>query len=187
MIPVSSLAVDVGRIRDAVGASLSFAVRAPAAELLADRADLHWRGEVEAAGQVTNEEEILHVVGSVQAQAEVLCARCLTPVLLTLVSPLDEEYRASRAADFPFPGKERGFDGEVRSYRGNELDLTEPAVEAIWLAVPLRMLCRPDCRGLCMQCGKNLNEGSCACQPPASGVGVWQAALLQWEHRKRGE
>ncbi|MBE3582885.1 MAG: DUF177 domain-containing protein [Limnochordaceae bacterium] len=187
MNPVSSLTVDVGRIRDVVGASLSFAVRAPAAELLADRADLHWRGEVEAAGQVINEEEILHVVGSVQAQAEALCARCLAPVPVTLVSPLDEEYRSSRAAGSPFPGKTRNFDGEVRSYRGDELDLTEPAVEAIWVAVPLRTLCRPDCRGLCLQCGKNLNEDSCACQPPTSGVGVWQAALLEWEHRKRGE
>jgi uncharacterized protein len=35
--------------------------------------------------------------------------------------------------------------------------------EQVLLALPLKIVCRDDCKGLCPQCGKNLNEGPCAC------------------------
>ena len=43
------------------------------------------------------------------------------------------------------------------------LDLTEALREQILLALPMQPLCRADCQGLCVQCGKNLNEGTCDC------------------------
>jgi uncharacterized protein len=43
------------------------------------------------------------------------------------------------------------------------LNLERPLHEQVLLTIPLQTLCRPDCRGLCSQCGQNLNEGSCQC------------------------
>ncbi|MCL1909850.1 MAG: DUF177 domain-containing protein [Kiritimatiellaeota bacterium] len=43
------------------------------------------------------------------------------------------------------------------------LDLTEEVREAIILAFPGYPVCREDCKGLCMTCGTNLNERTCAC------------------------
>ncbi len=43
------------------------------------------------------------------------------------------------------------------------LDLEAFLWEEFFLALPMKPLCRPDCKGLCPKCGKNLNEGPCAC------------------------
>jgi uncharacterized protein len=55
------------------------------------------------------------------------------------------------------------------------VDLTADIREDIVVALPTRPLCSPVCRGLCPQCGKNLNEGSCACRPASGGAGRWSA------------
>jgi uncharacterized protein len=44
------------------------------------------------------------------------------------------------------------------------VDIAEPTREQIWVSLPLQPLCRPDCKGLCAQCGINLNHESCTCQ-----------------------
>ena len=43
------------------------------------------------------------------------------------------------------------------------IDITEDVRQTLLLAVPLKLLCRESCKGLCPRCGKNLNEGGCAC------------------------
>jgi uncharacterized protein len=48
------------------------------------------------------------------------------------------------------------------------INIAEDVRQTILLSVPLKVLCREDCKGLCPQCGKNLNEGACACRE--SGV-----------------
>lgn len=44
-----------------------------------------------------------------------------------------------------------------------ELDLSEVVREQIYLSLPMKSVCCPDCLGLCLRCGANLNKGSCAC------------------------
>ena len=51
-------------------------------------------------------------------------------------------------------------------YKGEEINLGEIVGEEIALALPIRFLCREDCRGLCPRCGKNLNQGDCSCNDP---------------------
>jgi uncharacterized protein len=50
-------------------------------------------------------------------------------------------------------------------YQGNQLELAPMLREHVILAAPMQPLCCDDCLGLCAQCGKNLNEGSCRCAP----------------------
>ena len=59
-----------------------------------------------------------------------------------------------------------GFDPETvdeEGYSGKEIDLQPAVREQILLSVPPPPLCREDCKGLCPQCGKDLNEGECGC------------------------
>jgi uncharacterized protein len=49
------------------------------------------------------------------------------------------------------------------------VDLTEDMRESIILAFPSYPVCSSACRGLCVQCGANLNEGHCGCKPPEDG------------------
>ena len=44
-----------------------------------------------------------------------------------------------------------------------KIDLDALAWETLWTNLPLRLLCKEDCKGLCPKCGKDLNEGSCQC------------------------
>jgi uncharacterized protein len=47
----------------------------------------------------------------------------------------------------------------------HQVDLTEALRQSILLAVPMVSLCKPDCAGLCSQCGHDLNLGPCQCEP----------------------
>lgn len=50
-------------------------------------------------------------------------------------------------------------------YKGEEIDLADLVREALLLDIPLKYLCSETCKGLCAQCGQNLNAASCACKP----------------------
>jgi Predicted metal-binding, possibly nucleic acid-binding protein len=54
-------------------------------------------------------------------------------------------------------------DLEFGSYQNEEIDLAGLLGEEIRLALPIRFLCKEDCKGLCPKCGANLNEGPCPC------------------------
>lgn len=70
-------------------------------------------------------------------------------------------------ADFEAPY--RGVLEETYGLDEGDIDAAEEIRQGLFLALPPKPLCRPDCRGLCPSCGKNLNEGPCGCRlgPPS--------------------
>ena len=89
--------------------------------------------------------------GQFSTKLEVECVRCLESFQLALIVPMEEMFTFSAASD-PTYLIDEGW-----------LDLRQPLREQILLALPMHSLCRPDCRGLCPNCGQNLNEGQCTC------------------------
>ena len=61
-------------------------------------------------------------------------------------------------------------ESEIGYYEGEGLVLEDVLREQLLLAVPMRVVCREDCKGLCPQCGSNLNTGKCECPPGPSDV-----------------
>lgn len=109
----------------------------------------------------------VRAVGTVAAQAELVCSRCLEPFVLPVESPLDELFR--QTIDVV---SGHAIKGEVADDEDSEafqidqnhiLDLTEPVRQTLLVALPMRPLHREDCRGLCPTCGTNLNLGACDC------------------------
>jgi uncharacterized protein len=50
------------------------------------------------------------------------------------------------------------------------VEVADEVRQSLLLALPVKPLCRPDCRGLCTRCGKNLNAGACGClEAPKEG------------------
>jgi uncharacterized protein len=103
------------------------------------------------------------VNGHIETRAQVECDRCLKKVELPVSADFElqyitgPEYESSGMAELTEDAMSVGvFDGEA-------LDVDEIAKEQILLAVPTRMLCRPDCKGLCPDCGVDKNTGDCAC------------------------
>ena len=94
----------------------------------------------------------LVIHGTVQTSGIYRCGRCLTPVSVDRKETLSEVY-----------GTEAVLPEDVEPYNGEYIDLTKTVRETLVLSEPMRVLCRPDCKGLCPQCGANLNEGPCSC------------------------
>src|SRR4029077_14778902 len=70
---------------------------------------------------------------------------------------------APRSIGDDHDGDLRAEDLEFSLYEGEEVNLTPLIREQMLLALPTRPMCREDCRGLCPQCGANLNERDCGC------------------------
>ena len=90
------------------------------------------------------------------------CHRCLGDATVP-VRVRDREFQA----DQPDEGAEEDMTCEYVDVPEQTVDVASWASDAVVLALPTTILCRPDCLGLCPTCGKDRNEGPCACPPPA--------------------
>ena len=101
--------------------------------------------------------------GSVQTTLCAQCVRCLE----TYTFPLDRSFSAVLQPT-PRLGREIALDQDELSasfYHGEHVDVSVLVHEQIMLALPSAPVCYEACQGLCSQCGINLNQDSCACQP----------------------
>ena len=85
------------------------------------------------------------------------CSRCVQPVVAPIDVDIEEEALPSIDIDSGLPVDQDAEPDALRLDDHHELDLGQPIREAISLAEPISMLCRPDCRGLCLVCGADLN------------------------------
>lgn len=104
-------------------------------------------------GEVTGAGESVGVRGTARAVLTAHCARCLREVSQPLQAEIDEVF--VREADPENP--------DQRLLDGHEIDLSVPVREALLLEMPMRLLCRKDCGGLCPVCGANRSENLCGC------------------------
>jgi len=113
--------------------------------------------------------EDIRLVGDFSTQLELRCARCLDPVLRDVAGAFDLIYRP-RGADAGVEERSvRGAEADIAYYQGDGLLLEDVVREQVLLAVPLKAVCSDSCKGLCPQCGRNLNTESCDCHPAADG------------------
>lgn len=110
------------------------------------------------------------VRGRVHAVLGMECRRCVKPVPYELDETLDILYEPLNEEE------EEELGGEVYPLpeRGDDLDLRPALREQLLLRVPEYVECSEECRGLCPQCGADLNEESCDCVP-ASRANPWDA------------
>ncbi len=102
----------------------------------------------------TRTTEGIYLQGELESKIGMECARCLEEAIVPVTFSLDELYfypPHNAPAGEPYVGE----DGMI--------DLAPLVRELSLLAVPINVLCRPDCLGLCQECGANLNLGDCGC------------------------
>lgn len=136
--------------------------RAVAASELA-RPEVLELGEVTLAGEIRRTEPGFYLKGRIDYRQTVACDRCLAPIAEPVSAPI-ELWIETGEAKAPEPELElEETDLGVLHLAGEVLD-TEPLLaEQLLLNVPMKPLCRPDCRGLCPTCGADLNQGDCRC------------------------
>jgi len=179
--------LSIASIRERRGASLPFDFIVPAEEWAPLGGEVPAVAPVHVHGHVTNTGESMLVQGEATGEFALVCARCLKPIRARLRADLEERFRrqAGRAPqrdpeweDVPAGGDE---EDDFRPYHGDRLDLENAVREALLLQVPMKPVCQPDCRGLCPQCGANLNEGDCGCEPEIGDPRF--AVLREWGKR----
>jgi DUF177 domain-containing protein len=112
--------------------------------------------------------------GELATRLELLCARCLEPVVQDVMRKFDLLYRPLGTDAGNEELSVTVAEAEVGYYQGDGLLLEDAIREQVLLAVPLKVVCREDCKGLCPTCGKNRNTEPCSCAPPL-GDPRWSA------------
>lgn len=102
----------------------------------------------------TRTTEGIYIRGELQSSMSMECVRCLDEALVTVDVALDELY---------YYPPQNAPKGEHQVGEDGMIDLAPLARELSLLSVPIKVLCRPDCLGLCQECGANLNDGDCGC------------------------
>jgi uncharacterized protein len=125
----------------------------------------------------------IHITGHLETRLELTCARCLEPVNQPLSADFDLRYRpvAAIAREEEISLSEE--ESEMGFYQGDGLFFADVLAEQVHLALPMKTLCREDCRGLCPTCGANLNLGSCGCR--RTGTDPRLAPLADWQRRRK--
>lgn len=141
-------------LKQAVGSSKEYAVDEPA------QAE---RGPVRGGVKLTRTSRSILVTGRLETTVGLDCSRCLEGFEAPLALDIEEEYFPSvdvlTGEPLPAPEEEGAFTID----QNHILDLEEAIRQYTILAQPMKPICRPDCAGLCPECGANLNKGACQC------------------------
>jgi uncharacterized protein len=127
---------------------------------------------VDLAFEIHKDKDKFRLVGTVVTELELPCSRCLEPFRLPVAAPFDLRYLPASTVSSEPEREVDDEDLETSYYENDAIDLNELLREQFYLALPMKPLCREDCRGLCPQCGTNLNTGTCDCAP------VWEDPRL---------
>ena len=148
--------LDLSKIIACPGASVSFSTSL-------DLSDLRYGNcypvsePVCAEGSVRNTAGVLVMTGAIHTTIHGVCDRCAAdftadvefPIDVVLVSELSNEENEDEWV-FPLEGDSANLEDIIRT--------------VFVLNMDSKLLCKPDCKGLCCRCGKNLNDGKCDCQ-----------------------
>ncbi|MCC8122225.1 MAG: DUF177 domain-containing protein [Oscillospiraceae bacterium] len=111
---------------------------------------------IAVSGSVRNQADVLQLDGEAESTLSLACDRCLKPIEKEMRVPVNfilSEQLEEEESD------------TILLLEDGAIDLDEVFTTAIVLALDGKHLCSEDCKGLCPQCGANLNEGPCACKP----------------------
>ena len=148
--------LDLSKIMDSPGASVSFSTSVDLSDLLYGTC-CPVDEPVLASGSVRNTAGVLVMTGDIHTTIHGVCDRCAAdftqnvgfPINVVLVTELSNEENED---EWVFP------------LEGDSADLEDIVRTVFVLNMDSKLLCKPDCKGICCRCGKNLNHEVCSCQ-----------------------
>ena len=114
---------------------------------------------------VDKSESHIYIKAEVTSTAHFVCDRCLKEFNHNLNGGLSVYYEIVTPGSHAHLVDKDAEDDSVRIYRQDmkEIDLTDDIRDTIILAVPMKLLCSPECKGICAGCGNDLNVEACSC------------------------
>jgi len=133
------------KVQTARGANAPFRFSATAEELFGEDFSTEGIiGDVKITGVVEDVGRCFVIRGRIECQKSFICDRCLTQATENQVHEFDEEFDKAEAVE-------------------DLIDVTELLRDILLAGQPMKNLCKADCKGLCPECGANLNDGECGC------------------------
>jgi uncharacterized protein len=120
---------------------------------------------VDLAFEIQKDKDRFRLIGQVRTTLELSCSRCAEPFRLPIDSSFDLRYWPVTETATAGEAELGEDDLETSYYTDDQIDLNELMREQFYLALPMKPLCQETCRGLCPECGTNLNAGGCSCAP----------------------
>ncbi len=110
----------------------------------------------------------IRVRGHLGTVVECACDRCLGAVEIPVERDLDLFYRSMKEIAREEEIEISEDESEVAFYSKGGIELADVVSEQVILSMPMKVVCRADCKGLCPACGANRNLEPCNCPKPAS-------------------
>ncbi len=148
------------------------------AELAAGPDTYTFAAPVSWSVEATNTGDAILVQGTAAGDATTQCARCLEDVTYGLEGDIEGYFLIGGEEEAETPEDMEGDEFDFLP-DNRKIDLVPLIVAALLLEVPLVPLCDDDCKGLCPQCGANLNEGPCGCSRDEADVEASPFAALK--------
>lgn len=127
--------------------------------------------DVAVHGAMVGAEERVSVRADVTATLVSRCVRCLGAVAMPIRADIDAVFARAENPDDP----------DLYVFEASTIELTDSVRDALILELPIRILCKDDCKGLCPACGADRNTVSCACQEGGEVANPF-AALKEFLH-----
>ena len=147
--------VDVSDILKNSGASLKFFIE----EEITGKDELfgvsRFLSPVKVEGTITSFENVLKVNAKGIVTILATCAKCLKDIDFEIYFEVNEDFSTT------------GNEEEAEAFTGEIIDLSSVVNQSIVIALPMKIVCDDDCKGLCPVCGKDLNEEVCNCDTSA--------------------
>jgi uncharacterized protein len=127
----------------------------------------------------------IRVTGDLHTKIEMVCARCLEPVIEEVHRDFDLFYQPLLKGTPNDVERLKDDDTEIGFFQGEGLFLADVLKEQVLLSLPMKVICQSDCRGLCPHCGANLNQEQCRCERHSSDPRLAPLARLKQDWLKK--
>lgn len=149
--------IDINDISKRKDTSKSVNVMIEPDDILKEDSEIKVVGKILFHGKIHREDETIYLDGNVSGLLLLTCSRCLEG----FEYPLDIEMHEKLSL---VPNDE---DDSVIFIDSDKINLNELIENNILMSLPFKKLCSEDCKGLCQNCGSNLNKGECNCDKDA--------------------
>jgi len=171
--------INIAKIKLGTGLTAKFTLTETFEDIDFESDKIKFKIPVKVNGEATNAGSMFTILGEAETILNLTCSRCLEE----FEYPIKVEFNAS----FSQPDSLGKDDDDVRIFNGDEIMLDDVIVEALLLELPLKYLCDVDCKGLCSQCGNNLNKTTCNCEKPVDPrFGILADLLKNAEDKPKG-
>lgn len=137
--------IDISKIKSSTGDTLLIDTALDISELDPAFSD------VKVEGKIKNIAGVLTIKATVSGTYTSVCDRCMEDASLKLEAKLDTIFDLNEAKD------------DSLTLENGKIDLVRTAYDALSLEIPMVILCKEDCKGICPHCGANLNLEECSC------------------------